>query len=237
MFAKTLPLLVVPAAALALAGCGSSAPQSQATSGGAPAGVMARSEQGAYTATQLRGALLSRINGAPPAAPAEAGDYGALPEVKVTKNSMRGVAVSPAICAQATLTGFNSVTFANSPAAVSTFRIGRNGVSEVLMAPSASAAASALGKSVPSSCYHYHATVGGKTYNYQVHESWVSGIGSEARMLSVKAVGYPQVNVWSVVFRGNGIVGALTVVGPNASQTAVRQLGQQAYTYALNRLG
>jgi hypothetical protein len=241
MFAKTLPLLVVPVAAIALAGCGSSASNPQTTSnaaaaGGAPVSVDARSA-GAYTPAQLREALLSRVNGELPATQAEAGAYGSLPEVKATKYSMRGVSVTPAICAQATLTGFNSATFANVPAAVSTFRVGRNGVSEVLMAPSSSAAVTALGKSVPRECSRYRATVGGKTYSYQVHEAWTSGIGSQARLLNVNAVGYPQVTVWSVVFRGTGgLVGALTIVGPNSSQTAARQLAQQAYTYATHRL-
>lgn len=243
MFAKTLPLLVVPAAALALAGCGGSAPQSQAnanadaaTGGSAPVGEVAQSASGAYTAAELHGALLNRINGVLPAVAPEDGAYGALPEVKATRDTMRGVSVSPAICAQATLTGFNSVTFAHSPAAVSTFHVGRNGVSEVLMAPSATAASTALGKGVPSECYHYRARVAGKTYEYEVHEGSVRGVGSQARALSVKAVGYPQVNVWSLVYRGNGLVGALTIVGPDASEVAVRQLGQQAYSYAIQRL-
>ena len=240
MFAKKLPLLVIPAAVAAIAGCGSSAPQATSTPTAASestAGTVAESAPGAFTASELRGALLSRINGAPAALKPEAGPYGSLEEVKATKNSMHGVVVTPAKCSSATLTGFNSSTFSNSPAAVSTFRVGRNGVSEVVMAPSASAAKSALGKSVPSGCSHYHATVGGKTFSYQVREAWVDGIGDEARVLNVDAVGYPQVNVWSVVYRGGGIVGAVTVVGPDASETAVRQLGQQAYTYAIKRLG
>src|SRR5690348_11146850 len=138
MFGKTLPLLVIPAAVAAIAGCGSSAPQAQigsgaagATSapGAAAAGVVAKSALGAFTASELRGALLSKINGAPSAIAPEAGPYASLPEVKVSKKSMRGVVVSPAKCSTATLSGFDSATFANSPAAVATFRVGRNGVS------------------------------------------------------------------------------------------------------------
>ena len=41
---------------------------------------------------------------------------------------------------------------------------------------------------------------------------------------------------WSLVYRGAGFVGAVTVAGPNASKTAVRQLGQQAYAYAAKSL-
>jgi len=241
MFSKTLPLLALPAAVIALAGCGSSASQSSPAAGttaaatAAPAGMVTTSV-GAYTAKELRDALLTTINGAAPAVAAEDGQYGSLAEVKATKSSMKGVVVNPASCESATLTGFNDATFADTPAAVTTFRVGRNGVSEVLMSPSSSAAATALGTGVPAGCAQYHATVSGKTYSYQVQDTTVSGIGSEARVLNVKAVGYPQVDVWSLVYRGSGLVGAITVVGPDASEAAVRQLAQQSYKYATTRL-
>lgn len=243
MSGKKLPLLVIPAAVAAIAACGSSTPSAQSaasassTANAFSAGTVARSVPGAFTASELRGALLSKINGASAAVPPEAGEYGSLQQVKSTKNSMHGVTVSPKKCAAATLTGFNSNTFAGSPAAVVTFRVGRNGVSEVMLAPSSSAAKTALARTVPSGCSHYHATVGGKTFSYQVREVSVSGVGNQARALNVKAVGYPQVDVWSLIYRGGGIVGAITVVGPDASEAAVRQLGQQAYTYAVKRLG
>jgi hypothetical protein len=239
MFAKTLPLLALPAAAIVLAGCGSSAPQASSASAAgatAPAGMLARSAAGSYTSAELSSALLNKINGASPALRPEAGPYGSLPEVLATKDSMRGVAVSPAKCAEATLTGFNSSTFSDSPAAVTTFRVGRNGVSEVLMAPSASTAAEALGKGVPSGCSHYQAVVSGKTFSYQVHESAVSGVGTAARVLNIKAVGYPEIDVWSLVYRGGGLVGAITIVGQDASEGAARQLAEQSYKYAVARL-
>jgi hypothetical protein len=235
MFARTLPLLAVPAAAMVLAGCGGSSPQASSSSTTA-AGVMAKAAAGSYTAPQLSNALLTMINGESPAIKPESGPYGSLPEVLATKDSMKGVSVSPAQCAQATLTGFNSATFANSPAAVTTFRVGRNGVSEVLMAPSASTAAEALGKGVPAGCAHYSAVVSGKTFNYEVNDSAVSGVGTEARALNIKAVGYPEIDVWSLVYRGNGLVGAITIVGQNASEAAAHSLAEQAYKYAVNRL-
>ena len=105
---------------------------------------------------------------------------------------------------------------ASAPAAAVTFRVGGNGVSGVLVAPATAAAATALGSCVPAMCEHYTATVGGKTYRYTVEESSVSGIGQQARVLNVKT--------------------AVTVVGPNASEIAVRELGQQAYSYAAKAL-
>jgi hypothetical protein len=43
-------------------------------------------------------------------------------------------------------------------------------------------------------------------------------------------------SVWSIVFQGSGFVGAVSVDGPNASEAAVRELGQQAYQYAAKSL-
>ena len=38
--------------------------------------------------------------------------------------------------------------------------------------------------------------------------------------------------MWSLIYRGAGFVGTVTVVGPNASEKAVQELGQQAYAFA-----
>jgi hypothetical protein len=246
---RRVPLLfVLPAAAAVIAGCGGSAGQTGAQGGATPAGaatsagamssagVVSASGPGAFTASRLRGALLTRINGAPAAVPVESGSYSALPEVAATKESMHGVKVDPAKCAQAAIGGFNSASFAGSPAAVVTFRVGHNGVSEVIVAPSGPALASALGTEVPAGCSHYQARVDGKVFSYTVRQSWLRGIGEQARVLNVKAAGYSAIDVWSVVYRGAGFVGAVTVVGPDASESAVRQLGFQAYAYATRSL-
>ena len=58
------------------------------------------------------------------------------------------------------------------------------------------------------------------------------GLGNEARALNVKATGYSQVNVWSVVYRADGFVGAVTIVGPDASEASAKKLASQAYAYA-----
>ena len=82
--------------ATAVAGCGGSASSSQAsanqTAGAATATATAQAQS--LTAAQLKGALLTQISGAKPAAPAEAGDYGALPDVKTSKQTMHGVKVA-----------------------------------------------------------------------------------------------------------------------------------------------
>jgi hypothetical protein len=56
-----------------------------------------------------------------------------------------------------------------------------------------------------------------------------------ARILNISSP-KQESNVWSVLYRGDGFVGAITVAGPNASQAAVRELGQQAYAYAAQSL-
>ena len=224
--------------ATAVAGCGGSASSSQAganqTAGAAT--VTATAQAQSLTAAQLKGALLTEISGAKPAAPAEAGDYGALPDVKTSKQTMHGVKVTPARCAQATVTGFNSAAFTHAPASVVTFRVGRDGVSEVLVSAAPAVAHSALGNKLPAGCEHYTASVGSKTFRYSVKQSPIAGLGNEARALNVKAAGYSQVNVWSVVYRADGFVGAVTIVGPDASQASAKKLASQAYAYARQSL-
>ena len=222
--------------AAAVAGCGGSASSSQAsanqTAGAATATATATAQAQSLTAAQLKGALLTQISGAKPAAPAEAGDYGTLPDVKTSKQTMHGVKVTPARCSQATVTGFNSAAFTKAPASVVTFRLGRDGVSEVLVSATPDVASSALGNKLPAGCEHYTASVGGKTFHYSVKESPIAGLGNEARALNVKAKGYSQVNVWSVVYRADGFVGAVTIVGPDATAASAKKLASQAYAFA-----
>ncbi len=233
------PALATTALALlgaaATAGCGNSASTSQA---GAmrTAGVAAATGQKSYTAAQLKDALLTRVSGSRPVAPAEAGAYGSLPDVQTSKQTMHGVKVAPAKCAQATVTGFNSAAFTHAPASVVTFRVGRDGVSEVLVSATPQIAATALGNRLPAGCSHYSATVNGRTFRYSVREDQLSGLAENARALNVKAVGYAIVDVWSVVYRGNGFVGAVTIVGPDASELAAKNLASQAYAYAAQSL-
>jgi hypothetical protein len=235
-----LPAVAAAAAAVSVTvtGCGGSANQvsSSTASTAAQAATAAPASQVSYTAAQLHNALLPRINGAKPAAAVETGPYGSLPEVQDTRQSMKGVSISPAKCAQATVAGFNSADFAHAPASMATFRIGNNGVSEVLIAPSATQAATALGRQLTVGCDSYRATVDGKTFTYTIRESSLHGLGQQARELNIKAAGYAQVDVWSVLYRGNGFVGAVTVVGPNASQAVVQVLAKDAYARAESML-
>jgi hypothetical protein len=192
--------------------------------------------QDMFSAGQLREALLGKVNGTGPASAAQDGAYSALPDVRMSKDSMQGVTVKPAKCAQATVTGFNSATFADAPASVETFRVGRDGVSEVIVAASTGTAAEALSARLPAGCAHYRATVDGKTFSYSVKESELPGIAEQARALNVKAAGYSDVDVWSVVYRGIGFVGAVTIVGPDASERGAKVLAEEAYTRATESL-
>jgi hypothetical protein len=233
------PALATTALALlgaaAVAGCGNSASTSQASATQAT-GAAAATGQKSFTAAQLKGALLGKISGERPAAAAEAGDYGALPDVQTSKQTMNGVKVTPAKCAQATVTGFNSAAFTHAPASVVTFRVGRDGVSEVLVSATSQIASTALGNRLPAGCSHYTAQVDGKTFHYSVQEAGLSGLANQARALNVKAAGYSEVNVWSVVYKADGFVGAVTIVGPDASEAAAKELASQAYGYAAQTL-
>jgi len=134
------------------------------------------------------------------------------------------------------VTGFNSATFTHAPASVVTFRVGKDGVSEVLVSANSQVADTAMGNQMPAGCTHYSATVGGKTFHYTVKEASLSGVGQEARALNVKAAGYSQVDVWSVVYRADGFVGAVTMVGPDSSKAGVQKLATQAYSRASQSL-
>lgn len=235
------PALATTALALlgvAVAGCGGGSPASSTSQASSvrAAGSSAATGQNSYTATQLKGALLTRIGGASPAAPAEAGNYGALPDVQTSRQTMNGVKVSPAKCAQATVTGFNSAAFTHAPASVVTFRVGRDGVSEVLVSATPQVASAALGNKLPAGCDHYTATMDGRTFRYSVQEAPFAGLGDQARALNVKAAGYAEVDVWSVVYRAGGFVGAVTIVGPDATEASAKNLASQAYTYAAQSL-
>ena len=134
------------------------------------------------------------------------------------------------------MTGFNSAAFTKAPASVVTFRLGRDGVSEVLVSATPEVASSAIADTLPAGCEHYTATVGRKTFHYSVKVAPVASLGNEARALNVKTAGYSQVNVWSVVYRADGFVGAVTIVGPDASQASAKKLAGQAYAYARQSL-
>jgi hypothetical protein len=233
----TTALALLGATAVAGCGGGSSASKASAPQSTGAATATAAAATKAFTAAQLKTALLTKVSGQAPASPAQAGEYGALPDVKTSKQTMNGVKVKPAKCGEASVTGFNSALFTHAPASVVTFRVGRDGVSEVLVTATPQIATTAMGDQLPAGCTHYSATVGGRTFHYTVKETALSGVGQSARALNVKAAGYSQVDVWSVVYQADGFVGAVTMVGPDSSKAGVQQLATQAYDYANQSLG
>lgn len=222
-------LLLVPAAVTSLSGC-SNGPST------ATASMAKASSDTGLTAAQLRSALLTRVNGVAAAAPASSGKYSSLTAANTSQNGGNAARVTPATCAGAATTGFNPTALAASPAAAVTFKVGSNGVSEVLIASTAKSAATALAGHVPAECAKYVAKVGGKTYTYGATEQKVTGIGQQAQVLNVQAAGAKSTDRWSLIYRGKGFVGMVTVVGPNASREAVTELGEQAYAYAVKTL-
>ena len=222
-------LLLVPAAVAGLSGC-SNGPST------ATASMAKASSDTGLTAAQLRGALLTRVNGVAAVAPASSGKYSTLTAANTSKNGANAVQVTPKTCAGAAAAGFNPTALAASPAAAVTFKVGSNGVSEVLIASSAKTALTALAGHIPAECAKYQAKVGGKTYTYDATEQKVAGIGQQAQVLNVQAAGAKSNNLWSLIYRGKGFVGTVTVVGPNASKEAVTELGKQAYAYAVKTL-
>src|SRR5580700_7897308 len=219
-------LLLAPVAVAGLAGCGggSSSSSSAATT----------SANGALTSATLRQALLTRVNGVAAAAPASSGTYSSMQAAN--SKAASGIQVTPKACSAAATVGFNSAALGTAPAAAVTFRVGTNGVSEVLIASSAKSAATVLAGHVPAECAQYQETVGGKTYAYGVKEKAISGIGEQARVLNVYPASAKSDEMWSLVYQAKGFIGTVTVIGPNATEQAVTELGQQAYAFATKSL-
>jgi hypothetical protein len=230
-------LLLLPAAMAGFAGCrGGTGRPAAATTASVPASAAEYSSAGTLSATELRSALLTRVNGVAAATPASSGKYASLPGASTGEQAKSIVQVIPKVCAGAATTGFDPVVLAGAPAAAVTFRVGANGVSEVLIASSATSASAALAGHVPAECARYQEKVEGKTFTYETREQAIAGIGKEARVLNVHADGATSDNLWSLIYRGDGFIGAVTVIGPNASELAVRELGQQAYAFAAKTL-
>ncbi len=185
-----------------------------------------------YTASQLKSALLARVGGQRPAAAVQAGAYGALPDVQTSNQARAEITVRPAKCSRATATVLDSALFSHSPAAAVTFRVGRDGVSEVLVSVTSRRAVTALTELPPAGCAQYTATADGKFFRYSVRAAPLSGVAEQAQALHVMATGYADVDVWSVLYRGSGFLGAVTMVGPDASERGVAQLAMDADAYA-----
>lgn len=218
-------LLLAPVAVAGLAGCGGSSSSSSAAT---------TSANGALTSATLRQALLTRVNGVAAAAPASSGTYSSMQAGN--SKAASGIQVTPKACSAAATVGFNSAALGTAPAAAVTFRVGTNGVSEVLIASSAKSAATVLAGHVPAECAQYQETIGGKTYAYDIKEKAISGIGEQARVLNVYAASAKSDEMWSLVYQAKGFIGTVTVIGPNATEQAVTELGQQAYAFATKSL-
>jgi hypothetical protein len=225
-----------------LAGCSGSGGSS--TAGGPATGAAAATAataaasaaSGQFSAAQLRGGLLTRVNGVAAATSISTGEYATLPAASTGRLAADAVKVSPSVCGGAAAAGFGSAILAQAPAAAVTFRVGGNAVSEVLIASSAGTASTVLAGRVPAGCTHYQGKVAGKTIMYGLTVKAVTGIGQQARVLHVLTSGAASANQWTLVYRGAGFVGTVTVTGPNASETAVRELARQAYAFAAKSL-
>jgi hypothetical protein len=221
-------VLLVPAAVAGLAACSSG--------GGHPAGATAspsagKALSGVFSAAELRGALLTRVNGVAAATPASSGAYATLSAASTAAPGQ----VTPKACSGAATQGFNPAAFGGATAAAVTFKVAGNGVSEMLITSTGKSAATALAGSVPAGCAKYAEKVDGKTVSYGLTETAVSGIGQQAKVVNLHSATAAD-DRWSLIYRGHDFIGTVTVTGPNASEAAVRELGQQAYAFAAKSL-
>jgi hypothetical protein len=180
--------------------------------------------------------LLTQVNGVAAAAAASTGTYASVSQASTGKQAAGGVQVTPRACSGPASAGFGPTALAAAPAAAVTFRVATNEVSEVLIASSGKSASAALAGHVPAGCARYQERAGGKTLTYDVKKQAITGVGTQAEVLNVQAAGAASDDQWSLVYRGAGFAGTVTVTGPNASEKAVQELGQQAYAFAAKTL-
>ena len=225
--------VAVGAAVLAGAvGCSPGNGQSGAGTGTATANTTGSG----ITAATLKAALLTSVNGVGAAGPAKSGMYPAVAKAVQGTSATASTQATPKACGGSATALFNPSLFAREPAVGVTFRVDTNEVSEALVASSATSAATALSGHIPAGCAHFSAQVGGKTASYTLKEQAVTGVGTAAKALDVQTVGNSANNQWFLVYRGTGFVGTVSVAGPNASEKAVQELGQQAYAFAAKML-
>ena len=232
---RVLGVALVPVAVAGLAGCSGTDGQSTAAAP-ALAATSASAATSGFTAAQLRGALLTRVNGVAAVTPVSIGRYASLTAASTGRPAGHAVQLNPPRCARAVAAGFGSAILAQAPAAAVAFRLGGNAVSEVLIASSAESASAVLAGEVPARCAQYQGKVAGKTVKFGLTGKAVTGIGQQARVLNIRTGGAAAANQWSLVYRGAGFVGVVTVIGPNASELAVRELARQAYAFAAKSL-
>jgi hypothetical protein len=188
------------------------------------------------SATQLRSALLTRVNGVAAATPASIGRYASLSAASLGTVAGAAAQASPATCAGATAAGLGSTILGAATAAAVTFRVAGSAVSEVLIASSNGSASAVLAGHVPAECAKYQGKVAGKTVTYGVTDKAITGIGQQARELNVHTSGAASGNQWSLIYRGAGFVGTVSVTGPSATEASVRELAKQAYAFAAKSL-
>lgn len=219
----TVGFVVLPAALVGATGCGGSGALT----------AQAADVQG-ITVASLKAALLTHVNGVAASAPASDGKYTAV--TSTGNQTAGGVQVEPKACGGSATQGFDPAALSGDPTAAVTFRVGDNDVSEVLIASSAKSASTALAGHVPSDCARYQETSTGKTSTYTVKEQPVAGVGTQAKAVNVQEAGAASDDRWSLIYRGTNFVAVVTVVGPNASEKAVQELGEQAYAFAAKTL-
>lgn len=145
--------------------------------------------------------------------------------------------ITPAKCASASGTGLSSGKFDKVPATVTTFRFATVGASEVLLSPPSTMLAAALAHRIPAGCSRYQARVGGKTYAYRITQVRAPRLGDATSELNVRATGAASANIWMVIYRSHGLVGAVTLIGRHATKAAADALATMAYQHARKVLG
>jgi hypothetical protein len=220
-----LPLLV--------AGCGGAGPSSaaQSSTGAAPA---AGPSGPAYSADQLRQALLPQVAGYHSAAPADAGEYGSLRSIQNFNQLQNQIKLDKPQCAGASQAFAASPEVRTAPAAVMTFaKDNGQTLTETLLSVSSATAVAQTRQRIPAGCRNFRVQVGGQWASDQLTEVAGARIGEDSRTVGVITTsGGTRVRTWYVVLHSRSYLATVMLHGSAVTKGQVEDFARQAYEQA-----
>jgi len=226
-------MMVLAGLPLLLAGCGGAGSSSAAQSS---TGASAAAGTGgpAYSADQLRQALLLQVSGYHPAGPADAGEYGSMRAIQNFNQLQNQIKLDKPQCAGASQAFSMSPEVRTAPAAVMTFaKDNGQTLSETLISVSAGTATAQVKQRVPAGCRNFRVQVGGQWVNDQVTEAPGTRIGDGSRTVGVVTTsGTARVRTWYVVLHSRSYLATVMLHGAAVTKDQVEGFARQAYEQA-----
>jgi hypothetical protein len=224
--------IALPALGL-LAGCGGAASSSAAQPATTPAATTTTGPP-AYSADQLRQALLTQAGPYRPAAPADAGEYGSLRAIQNFNQLQGQVTLDKPQCAGVSQSFASVPEVRTAPAAIMTFaRDDGQTLTETLMSVSRAIADRQVEQRVPAGCRTFRAQIGGQWSSHQVTEAAGTRIGDASRTVGVVTTsGGVTVRTWYVVLRSRSYLATVMLHGTAVTRPQAEDFARRAYQAA-----